>query len=91
MIIIYILAGIIVAVFGGILIQGTIKYIYLTIQDRLHPRFHWDDERGKASPLMAADITKPPDKQVEIIERSKPLSFSEVEDIVNQINFKDHE
>ena len=39
---------------------GGIQYWYLTIQDRRHPRFHWDDEREKASPLMAAGDSKPP-------------------------------
>lgn len=60
MIIIYILFWVIVIPIVAIALHVAIRYLNLSIQDRRHPRFHWDDEREKASPLMAAGNSKPP-------------------------------
>lgn len=89
--IINILFWFIISVVGSIILHITAKYIYLTLKDRRHPRFRLDDGQEKVSPLMADKDSKPPEKRGVLNERSKPLSLSEIEAIVNKIKFNDYE
>ena len=81
----------IIAGVGLIILHISVKYLYLTIKDRRHPRFRLDDGQEKVSPLMADKDSKPPEKRGVLNERSKPLSLSEIETIVNKIKFTDYE
>lgn len=76
---------------GLIVLHISVKYLYLTIKERRHPRFRLDDGQEKVSPLMADKDSKPPDIREDLDKRSKPLSLSEIEAIVNKINFNDYE
>ena len=89
--IINILFWIIISVVGSIILHITAKYIYLTLKERRHPRFRWDDDQEKVSPLMVTGNTKQHDEMAGSYNRRKQLSLSEIEAIVNNVNFNNYE